>query len=158
MKADRQSVILQLIEQYDIETQEELTNRLCALGFNVTQATVSRDIKALKLIKVTTGDEYNSHYKYALHKVTPADKEQASIAGKYRTLLKDLVVNVDHACNIVVLKTYAGMANAAAAAIDATHNADILGSVAGDDTIFCVLRSDKGATAFAELIRESLGK
>lgn len=155
IKSDRHSKIIELVKKENIETQEELTARLKENGFDVTQATVSRDIKALKLIKVASTDESGTKYgyKYAVHDAGDVKEE---LDAKFRNLLKDVVVSVDYAGNLAVFKTYSGMANAAAAAIDTTHNSSIVGSVAGDDTVLCVLRSEKKAEEFAELIKKSL--
>lgn len=155
MKNDRHTKILELIKQYDIETQEELTEMLCKHGYNVTQATVSRDIKALKLIKITShkDDGGRTGYKYAVHASAETTPE---LTTKFHNLLKDIVVSADYAGNLAVIKTYSGMANAAAAAIDATHNESIVGSVAGDDTLLCVLRTEIAAKEFSELIKKSV--
>lgn len=157
VKSDRHRKIIELVKNEIIETQEDLTARLKQNGFDVTQATVSRDIKALKLIKVAYNDEKNarSGYKYAIHGVGDGNQE---LDVKFRNLLRDVIVSADFAGNLAVFKTYAGMANAAAAAIDATHNSSIVGSVAGDDTVLCVLRTEKKADEFVELIRRSIGE
>ncbi len=155
IKSDRHRKIIELVKSEIIETQEELTSRLAQNGFDVTQATVSRDIKALKLIKVAYTDAASgrSGYKYAVHG-SADDKHE--LDTKFRNLLKDVIVSADYAGNLAVFKTYSGMANAAAAAIDATHDASIVGSVAGDDTVLCVLRDEKKAREFVELIRASI--
>lgn len=155
MKKDRLQKILEIIDIYRIETQDELIARLRDCGYEVTQATVSRDIKALKLIKVAYTDAASgrSGYKYAVHGSADDKRE---LDTKFRNLLKDVIVSADYAGNLAVFKTYSGMANAAAAAIDATHDASIVGSVAGDDTVLCVLRDEKKAKEFVELIRASL--
>ncbi len=154
-KAERHGKILELIKNEKIETQDELTNRLCECGIDVTQATVSRDIKELKLVKVADTDKNGARigYKY----VQSGRSELAEgLTEKFRSLLKDIVVSSDHAGNLAVFKTYSGMANAAAAAIDAMHYSSIVGSVAGDDTILCVLRSEQEAREFSELIEQTL--
>ena len=155
IKSDRHRKIIELVKSEIIETQEELTSRLKQNGFDVTQATVSRDIKALKLIKVAYADEKGtrSGYKYAIHGAGQDNKE---LDTKFRNLLRDVIVHADFAGNLAVFKTYSGMANAAAAAIDATHDSSIVGSVAGDDTVLCVLRTEKKAEEFVELIRRSM--
>lgn len=135
MKFERQSKIIQLIEQYDIETQEELANRLMEAGFNVTQATVSRDIRELKLTKIQTPDHKQ---KYAIL----ANAEQ-NLNDKYIRVLQDGFKTMDKAQNILVIKTLSGMANAVAAALDAMNYHEVVGTLAGDDTIFCATRTEK---------------
>lgn len=152
---ERHVKITELIKSRNIETQEELTAALRECGFEVTQATVSRDIKALKLVKVAASDENGVRvgYKYAQGLSNEAVPE---LTEKFKNLLKDVVVRADHAGNLAVIKTYSGMANAAAAAIDAMHNDSIIGSVAGDDTVLCVLRTEEMAKDFALVIERSL--
>lgn len=150
MKKRRQSKILELIKNYNIETQEELTERLRGEGFDVTQATASRDIRELNLVKVSAG---GNSYKYA-----ESSKDDMKISVKYRNILKETLVSVDFACNMIVLKTYSGMAQAAAAAIDNMGWSEIVGSVAGDDTIIMVMRSDESARDFYSKFNDLLGK
>lgn len=154
MKTNRHSKIIELIKNEIIETQEDLTRRLCECGYDVTQATVSRDIKALKLIKVATGKDNDggSRYRYALHQTSGGQV----MSEKFKNLLRDVIVNAEYACNLAVIKTYAGMANAAAAAIDTMHNESIIGSVAGDDTVLIVLRNEQKAKDFIEIIKKSI--
>ncbi len=154
MRTDRHSKIIELIKNEIIETQEELTERLRESGYDVTQATVSRDIKALNLIKVSTGkdSEGGSRYRYALHR----NSDGEGMSEKFKNLLRDVVVNADSAGNLAVIKTYSGMANAAAAAIDTMHDKSIVGSVAGDDTVLIVLRTEKKAQEFVEIIKKSI--
>ena len=133
MKIARHAKILELIENYDIETQEELSEYLKQEGFKVTQATVSRDIRALKLTKVALK---GGRQKYA---VLPEETED--MAAKYVRVLKDGFVSMDMAQNILVVKTVSGMAMAVAAALDAMQYHEIVGSIAGDDTIMCANRS-----------------
>lgn len=132
MKIARHAKILDLIEKKPIETQEELADELKREGIDVTQATVSRDIKELRLVKVLSE---NGHYRYA-----PLKQQDESIINRLTTLLKESLVRVDYAGNIIVLKTLSGTAMAAAAAIDALDMNEIIGSLAGDDTIFLVVR------------------
>lgn len=148
MKQNRHERIIDIINSCDIETQDELLDKLKLDGFEVTQATISRDIKQLQLVKVAGQD---GHYKYAVsqHSGTKA-------ALKFKTILKETVIKVDYAENIVVLRTYSGMANAAAAAVDVLQVSDIVGSVAGDDTIMIVMRSKEVARDFAEKYKELL--
>ncbi len=133
MKYSRHSKILEIIDSQEIETQEELANALKKNGFNVTQATVSRDIKELRLIKVLTKD---GKYKYATIK-----QQESVISERFLKLFRDAVLSFDHAGNMVVIKTLVGSANAAAAAIDALDVGSVVGTIAGDDTIFLLVRS-----------------
>lgn len=137
-KFQRHARIMELINNNDIETQDELTERLSELGFKVTQATVSRDIKALHIIK-TIGE--NGKYKYAVN----SKEEEAKATVKFHDILNGIVVSVKSAGNIVVIKTYAGMAQAAAAAIDALFFEDAVGTLAGDDTVFIVVNDAETA-------------
>ena len=137
-KFQRHARIMELIEKNSIETQEELTQRLSDLGFKVTQATVSRDIKSLHIVK-TIGE--NGKYKYT----TAGKNDDAKTAAKFHDILSGIVINVCAAGNIVVIKTYPGMANAAAAAIDAMIFNEVVGSLAGDDTVFIVVKDDETA-------------
>ncbi len=133
MKLERHSKIVELIGKYEIGTQEELAQRLNEAGFNVTQATVSRDIRELKLTKVQAE---NGKQKYV---VLAAPKGTSAI--KYIRILKDGFVSMDMAQNILVIKTVSGMAMAVAAALDAIQLHEIVGCIAGDDTIMCAVRS-----------------
>ena len=126
MKTVRQQRILELIQMHDIEKQEELVQMLCEDGFDVTQATVSRDISQLRLKKVS-GKNGKLVYKAA--------------EPKYLRILKESYVSMDMAMNILVIKTVSGMAMAAAAALDACHFSEIVGCIAGDDTIMCAVRT-----------------
>lgn len=150
MKKRRQSKILELINKYNIETQEELTEKLREEGYMVTQATASRDIRELNLVKVAVD---GNSYKYA-----ESHKEDIKISVKYKNILKETLVNVDYACNSIVLKTYSGMAQAAAAALDNMGWNEIVGSVAGDDTVLLVMRSDESAKDFYERFNTLIGK
>ena len=145
MKKNRQEKMLELISGYEIETQDELIERLRDHGYEVTQATVSRDIRELKIAKMTTG---KGTYRYVL----PQESGSVGGVGFGHTIL-DSIVGVDHAVNIVVLKTYAGMAQAVAVGIDAMKLSQILGCVAGDDTILVVSRDEATATELAERFR-----
>ena len=133
MKSARHQAILHLIETYPIDRQEDLLAHLRREGFDVTQATVSRDIRDLKLTKVPTDD---GRQKYAVHQ-----KGESEMSEKYIRVLRDGYVSMDKAQNILVIKTVVGMANAVCAALDAMKWNEIIGSVAGDDTIICVIRS-----------------
>lgn len=133
MKVSRHAKIIELISQYEIETQEELAQHLQDAGFKVTQATVSRDIRDLKLLKVAV-DAKRQKY------VVPKSEEQ-EISKKYIRVLRDGYVSMDMAQNILVIKTVSGMAMAVAAALDAMHWNEVVGCIAGDDTIMCAVRS-----------------
>lgn len=135
MKYTRHSKILELIEDKEIETQEELATCLKKLGFNVTQATVSRDIKELRLIKVLTNE---GRYKYATIK-----NQDVGMSERTLKILKNTFVSLDHAGNMIVIKTLVGSANAAAVALDSMAMKDVLGCIAGDDTIFVLVRSEE---------------
>lgn len=135
MKYSRHSKILELINKHEIETQEELAKTLCDSGFNVTQATVSRDIKELRLIKVLTKE---GRYKYATLK-----QHETSMSERFKKLFRDSVISIDYANSIIVVKTLVGAANAAAAALDALNLKDVVGSLAGDDTIFVLIRNEE---------------
>ncbi|MBE6705411.1 MAG: arginine repressor [Ruminococcaceae bacterium] len=151
MKSLRHGKILEIITKYDVETQEELTEYLKKEGFAVTQATVSRDIKALRLIKTAAGTHGNENkYKYAVNK--NGDDSSGVPEAKFRTILDHSLVSSDHAGNLVVLKTYAGMAQASAAAIDSMNIDNILGTIAGDDTILIVMRTENEAAEFVRKI------
>ena len=146
MKASRHTRILEIIGEKEITTQDELISELKKSGFDVTQATVSRDIKQLGLAKAvsTTGN-----YKY-----TAPKKDKTGTSMKFRNILKETIISVVNAENIVVIKTYSGMANAAAAAVDSMSGENIVGSLAGDDTIFIVTKTSDSAYRFAELVKD----
>ena len=133
MKVERHSKIVELIGKYEIETQEELAEKLNQAGYRVTQATVSRDIKELKLSKVT---KPGGRSKYAVMQ----DPSQ-ELRGKHIRVLKEAFLSMDMAQNILVIKTVSGMAMAVAAALDAIHFHEIVGCIAGNDTIMCAVRS-----------------
>lgn len=133
MKNARQTEILRLIGKYHIETQEELADLLDKEGFQVTQATVSRDIRELQLIKVSDGP---GRSRYSV-----IQKDMAPLNKKYSRVLKDAYVSMDAAGNLLVMKVVPGMAMAAAAALDALGWDAIVGCIAGDDTIFCAIRT-----------------
>ena len=132
MKVDRHAKIVELIGKYEIETQEELAEYLTKAGYQVTQATVSRDIRELKLTKVQSE---NGRQRYMVM------QNQAAFSDKYIRILKDGYVSMDMAQNILVIKTVSGMAMAVAAALDEIHFHEIVGCIAGDDTIMCAVRS-----------------
>lgn len=151
MKTRRHSKILELIQENTVDTQEELLRLLRLEGFDVTQATVSRDIKELRLVKILSGD---GKYKYSTGKV-----ESSDIAAKFYSLFADSVVKIDYAMNMVVIRCYSGMAQAVCAAMDSMHWDGIVGTLAGDDTIFAVMRSESRAVSFvAELKKLQNGR
>lgn len=132
MKTKRQRKIIDLITNYDIETQEELAAKLVENGFNVTQATISRDIRELNLTKIATK---GGKQKYAVQSSSDIVSN-----SKYMRVLNDGIITMDTAGNILVVKTVSGMAMAVAAALDAMQIKEILGCIAGDDTIMCVVK------------------
>lgn len=144
MKAQRHAKILDLISKYNIETQEELLKLLEEDNFKVTQATVSRDIKELKLIKTPVG---NGKYKY-----TVGNKTGIDMSTSFNTLFKNTVISIDFSNNMIVLKTLSGMAQGVCTALDAMEWDGVLGTIAGDDTIFILAKSsNKAVTLTAEL-------
>ena len=151
MKNARQQKILELIKKYDIDTQDTLIKKLAEEGYNVTQTTASRDIRQLNLIK---GVAANGTYKYiAPGSVISADNKTPII----NSAITDAVVRVEAAGHIVVVKTYAGMANAIAVCVDSLHRENIVGSVAGDDTILLVVKTSAGALELEAELREIFG-
>ena len=148
MKGNRHQKIIELVDNYNIETQEELAERLKEEGYQVTQATVSRDIRALKLSKVSCG---NGKQKYIAIK-----QEDTHLNGKYIRVLKDGLVSMDNAQNILVIKTVSGMAMAVAAAVDALEMEEIVGSIAGDDTIMVAVRTVEDTQVVMDKIMEMI--
>lgn len=146
MKTKRQSKMLELIRKYDIETQEELSAHLEQEGFQVTQATVSRDIRELKLTKMAMG---NGRQKYVALNESTED-----LSEKYTRVFKDGFISMDMAQNILVVKTVSGMAMAVAAAIDALGLHEIVGCIAGDDTIMCAIRSAEDTLGVMNRLRK----
>lgn len=136
MKKDRHELILDLVEKFSISTQDELLEKLLEHGVEVTQATVSRDIKELRLVKQPAA---NGQYKYCIAAGT--DEKYM----KYYAIFAESVTEVDYAQNICMIKCHPGTANAACAAIDALNIPEILGTLAGDDTIFILCRSERSA-------------
>ncbi|MGN8630334.1 arginine repressor [Blautia sp. HCP3S3_G3] len=145
MKVARHEKIIELIQQYEIDTQEELAARLNEAGFKVTQATVSRDIRALKMTKVA-GRDGKSHYAIL-------ENTQGTLGDKYTRVLHDALTSIDIGQNIIVIKTVSGMAMGVAAALDALKWQEILGCVAGDDTVLCVTRSTEEAQTVKEKLK-----
>ena len=142
MKTKRQTKMLELIKKHDIETQEELSDYLQKEGYQVTQATVSRDIREMKLTKIATE---KGRQKYAV--ITGNDTE---ITERLTRVFKEAVVKMDYAQNIIVIKTLEGMGMAVAVALDNMQNGEVLGTIAGDDTVFCVVRSHNQAAVIIE--------
>ncbi|MBR6574742.1 MAG: arginine repressor [Clostridia bacterium] len=145
MKFKRQAAILDIITSNEIKTQEELSAHLRERGYNATQATISRDMKELRLIKVAS---HSGGYQYS----TPEQSSTATHMSRLKNIFRECVVKVDRAQNLVVLKTLVGMANAAAAAIDAMKIRDIVGTLAGDDNILVILRTNEDAEKFCEMV------
>lgn len=154
MKSKRQEKILELISKYSVETQEELAELLRQSGFVTTQATVSRDIKELRLVKVSTGSDGNTKSKYAANSLR--NEIDSRLTEKFKNILSEMVIKINSAGNIVVLKTYSGMAQAACAAIDSLEISDIVGTLAGDDTIFLVMTTDNDAADFVKKLSKSI--
>ena len=145
MKVKRQSKILELIRENDIETQEMLADLLNKAGFNVTQATVSRDIRELKLTKATMQS--------GKQKYVATAKESSFVTERLNRVFRDGIVSIDYAQNIVVIKTLIGMAMAVADALDSMENSEIMGTIAGDDTIFCVVKNESRAVKLTENLK-----
>lgn len=134
LKSIRHAAILEIVEKQDVQTQEDLAMALKDQGIHVTQATVSRDIKELRLFKVMAD---NGGYRYA-----PVDKTSQGVTDRFLRIFSEAVVSINASNNLVVIKTLTGSANSAAEAVDALHWSEILGSVAGDNTILVVLREN----------------
>jgi transcriptional regulator of arginine metabolism len=148
MKKIRHAKIVEIIQKYDVETQEELAGKLREAGFSVTQATVSRDIRELKLSKVPVG---NGRQKYVVLK-----QDDAHLEDKFIRVLRDGFVSMDMAQNILVVKTVSGMAMAVAAAIDALKFKEVVGCIAGDDTIMVAVRTVEDTQIIMDKIAEML--
>lgn len=146
MKEQRQKAILKLIQEEDLEVQEELLERLHALGFSCTQATISRDIKELHLVKERTK---NGTYKY----VVSLHRGRSDLANRLQTIFRESVISFDLAQNLIVLKTMPGLASAAGAALDAMDIPNMVGSIAGDDTAVLIMRTNEAADQFCNEIR-----
>ncbi len=146
MKTKRQNEILRIISSKDIETQEELASSLRDLGYKVTQATVSRDIRELRLIKTATKA---GGFKYA-----KPERHEIAVSERLTRILSDSLVNVDTSGNMIIVKTLSGSANVAAEALDNLGWPEILGTIAGDNTIFIVVRSENDAAEVSDRIRQ----
>ncbi|MCJ7855447.1 arginine repressor [Lachnospiraceae bacterium NSJ-143] len=149
MKSARQAKILEIIEENEIETQEELAQKLKDDGFNVTQATISRDIREMKLTKISTD---SGRQKYSV-----INGSDAELSERLTRVFRDAVVKLDYAQNIIVIKTLNGMGMAVAVAVDNMQSNDILGSIAGDDTVFCVVRTHTQAVDFIQKLSRIIG-
>jgi len=149
MKSSRQELILRIIEENEIENQSQLIEALKMHGFASTQATVSRDIRELRLIKELTP---GGGYRY----VAPQKSEVSNYSHKLKTILKECLTSFESAQNIVVIKTLPGLASAACSAIDGMAIKDLVGTLAGDDTAFLAMRDTQSAQAFCEEIHAIL--
>lgn len=150
MKSDRHEKILSIISEHTVETQDELLKRLREGGFKATQATISRDIKELRIVKTLGSD---GKYRYVA-----ASESGADMRTNFSQLFTSSVISVDHAQNIVVIKTLSGMANAVCASLDSTDNTVVVGTIAGDDTIFIACRTNENAAGFCETLRQLIAK
>lgn len=148
MKRKRQEKIIELIAMYDVETQEELADLLEKNGFRVTQATVSRDIREMKLSKISDGK--------GRQRYVALTKEDSHLGDKFLRVLQEGFVSMDMAQNILVVKTVSGMAMAVAAAIDAMRLSEIVGSIAGDDTIMIAVRTAEDTKLVMEQIENAM--
>ena len=149
MKNDRQNHLLQIITEESIETQEQLLERLLERGIKSTQATISRDIKELHLIKEPAGQ---GRYRYAVS----SHRTKLNFADRLRTIFRESLISADYAQNIAVIKTMPGLAHGAASALDGMNINDMVGSLAGDDTVMIVMRDTESAAALVVEIRDML--
>ena len=149
MKNDRQNTILEIIAAENIETQEQLLDRLAQRGIRSTQATLSRDIQQLHLIKEPVGQGV---YRYAVS----VNRARLNVADKLRTIFKESITSVDSAQNMVVIKTLSGLAGGACEALDHMDIAGLVGSLAGENTVFLVMKDIAAAELFCQEIREML--
>jgi len=146
VKAQRQAKIVEIISNINVETQEQLLEKLQEAGFTSTQATISRDIKELRIVKELTS--------FGTYRYTTAAKEvPTSFSGRLNTIFRECVTDFDYAQNIIVIHTLPGLANAAASALDAMNMSVVLGTLAGDDTVMVVMRDNNSAAAFCGEIK-----
>ena len=146
MKSQRQAKIMEIITTRNVETQEQLLDALQSEGFRCTQATISRDIKELRIVKELTS--------FGTYRYTTGTKEvPTSFSGRLNTIFRECVTHFDYAQNIIVIHTLPGLANAAASALDAMNMSVILGTLAGDDTVMVVMRDTNSAAAFCGEIK-----
>lgn len=150
MKSSRQEEILRIITENEIETQEELAKCLRDRGYKVTQATVSRDIKELRLIK--------SSGRKSIYCYSRPGKQDSAVSERMIRLLEDSTVEIDYAGQIVVVKTLSGSANVACESIDKMNWKEVMGTIAGDNTIFLAVRNEADAAEIARRIRLLAGK
>ena len=148
MKAKRQALIREIVESQSIQTQEELAEALRVHGMVVTQATVSRDIKEMHLIKVLAEDGV---YRYAM-----IDKNDQGVGDRLIRMLSDSVVDINSANNLIVIKTLSGSAHVAAEAVDSLHWPEVLGTLAGDNTVVLIIRSNEETITVTSRIREMM--
>ena len=149
MKANRQKKILEIVNRFPVETQDDLIDRLMEEGFAVTQATISRDIKELRIVKELTS--------FGTYRYTTSAKEGShTFSARLNTIFRECITGFDYAQNMVVIKTMPGLASAAASAIDGMNMSVVLGTLAGDDTVFIVMRDGNSAAAFCGEIRNLL--
>lgn len=148
MKAKRQEKMIEIIEKYNIETQDELAEKLSAAGFPTTQATISRDIRELKLTKLA--------YPGGKQKYIALNNRELHIEKKYKRVLADAIVHMEAAQNIIVIKTVTGMAMACATAIDSLGITGIVGTIAGDDTIMCIAKDNQYAVEVIENLKKEI--
>lgn len=150
MKTKRHTKILEIVRDRAVETQEDLMELLRQEGFQVTQATVSRDIKELRLVKTLGAD---GTYRYA-----PAKAESVTISGQFYSLFSDTVQSVDYAGNIVVVRCLSGMAQAVCASMDSMHWKEVVGTLAGDDTIICIVKDESRAVGLVTELKKLIKK
>ena len=149
MKAQRQAKIMEIISNRNVETQEQLLTELQNAGFHTTQATISRDIKELRIVKELTSF---GTYRYCVSN----NEVGSTFSGKLNTIFRECITSFDYAQNILVIRTLPGLASAAASAIDAMSLSVVLGTLAGDDTVFVVMRDSNAAAAFCGEIKSLL--
>ncbi len=148
MKSNRQKKILELIAEKNIETQEQLLEELLECGYKSTQATVSRDIKELRIIKTLDG---LGGYRYT----APHKHELEKFDARFRVIFRECVTSIDHAQNLVVIKTMPGLGAAAGANIDGLHMPSVIGTLSGDDTTLVIMRDSLSAMEFCEEIQKT---
>ena len=149
MKSQRQAQILEIISTRDIETQEQLLEALQNAGFSSTQATISRDIKELRIVKELT--------KFGTYRYTTGSKEiSGTFSNRLNTIFRECVTGYDYSQNMVVIRTIPGLAAAAASSVDAMAMSLVLGTIAGDDTVFIVMRDQNAAAAFCSEVKNLL--
>lgn len=149
MKSQRQAKIMEIISNRNVETQEQLLQELQSAGFHSTQATISRDIKELRIIKELTS--------FGTYRYTTSSGETAgTFSSKLNTIFRECITSYDYAQNMIVIRTLPGLASAAASAIDAMNMSVVVGTIAGDDTVFIVMRDNNSAAAFCGEIQNLL--